>query len=85
MITETKWLRFEPQPQPSGRKTSIWKVVAREGGETLGKVAWWGPWRQYVFFPEHEALLLFNRTCLRDLADFCDIATTMYREAIKAK
>ena len=72
MRLETKWLRFHLQPQAPNRKTSRWTVYATEGGAVLGTVEWYTAWRQYVFVPESECL--FNRTCLRDLAQFCDDA-----------
>lgn len=72
MTTETKWLRFQEQPKMPGRKTSIWTVSAKESGVCLGEIAWYGPWRQYVFNPANGCL--FNRTCLRDLATFCEEA-----------
>lgn len=72
MRLETKWLRFELVRQIRPRKTSIWVVYAKEGGAELGRIEWYGAWRQYVFYP--AASCLFNRTCLRDLAQFLDDA-----------
>lgn len=72
MRLETKWLRFQLQPQPPQRKTSRWTVYAVEGDVALGRIEWYGAWRQYVFYPESDCL--FNRTCLRDLAQFLDDA-----------
>lgn len=69
VATETKWLRFAEQPKPIGRKTSRWLVFAKESGVLLGRIQWYGAWRQYVFFPQPDCL--FNRTCLLDLATFC--------------
>lgn len=60
-LAPTKYLRFEQVPNP-GRKTSVWNVISQSSGEVLGRLAWHGPCRQYVFFP--EAATLYNTDCL---------------------
>jgi hypothetical protein len=69
----SKWITFIPWPQPPDAKTKRWAVVAKEGGHKLGDIRWYGPWRQYTFQP--VAHTVFERQCLRDLADFCDNET----------
>lgn len=54
-------------PEP---KTKIWKVRNIESRVALGKIRWFGRWRQYAFFPEED--LVFEKTCLRTIADFCE-------------
>ena len=34
----------------------------------LGIVKWYGPWRQYCFFPGNNTI--FNKGCMDDIKDF---------------
>ena len=54
-------------------KTNIWAVNNRSSGGRLGMVKWYGPWRQYCFFPEPDTV--FNKGCLTIIMGF------MVREA----
>ena len=49
-------------------KTSVWSCRNNRTGGELGRVEWYGPWRQYCFFPEPTTV--FNVTCLKDIIDF---------------
>lgn len=51
-------------------KTKVWVVRNTQARVTLGFIRWFGRWRQYSFFPEPE--LVFERGCLRTIADFCE-------------
>lgn len=69
------WLTFEKVPQlDQRRKTCVWNVVSKTG-VYVGKVKWHGAWRQFAFFPEEGTL--FERGCLRSIADFCEVETIM--------
>lgn len=57
-------------PQP---KTRVWEVRNTAARVGLGYVRWFGRWRQYSFNPEAE--LVFEKTCLRAIADFCERKT----------
>ena len=59
----------------SGR-TRIWSILSDEG-VTIGSVSWFGRWRCYAFFPCMGTV--FERHCLRDLADFCEQETAKWR------
>jgi hypothetical protein len=61
---------------PSG-KTLCYVVRATDGGN-LGDVKWFGRWRCYAFFPRGEAV--FEQTCLRDIAEFCESETRRHRK-----
>jgi hypothetical protein len=39
----------------------------KSSGFVLGRIAWYRPWRQYVFFPVEETL--YNVDCLVAIAD----------------
>lgn len=64
---------------PSGR-TRCWGVMAKDGKAYLGTVRWWGAWRCYAFFP--EANTVYERTCLRDIATFCEERTRDQRQEV---
>jgi len=48
-------------------KTKLFDV-RRLGGATLGMVKWYGPWRQYTFFPAHATV--WNNDCLKAIITF---------------
>ncbi|MGH9022590.1 MAG: hypothetical protein ACRDV9_05755 [Acidimicrobiia bacterium] len=64
-------------------KTEIWNVVAKDGGTVLGEVRWFGRWTQYAFFP--NAGMVFEKTCLRDIATFCVDLTGAQRRTAHAR
>lgn len=49
-------------------KTSVYAVKSISTLETLGKIYWYGPWRQYVFEPLMETL--WSRGCMSQIEDF---------------
>lgn len=61
------YFRLATQQNP---KTSIWDVVAKDGDIVLGQVRWFGRWRGYAFFPGTQ--MVFERVCLREIADFIE-------------
>lgn len=70
MKTKYKYIQFvKLRDLP---KTTEWALLARKKDvtvdEVLGSVKWYGPWRQYSFFP--IPITVFNRTCLEDIAHF---------------
>jgi len=72
----SKWTEYgEPSVSASG-KTSIWPVLTMEGYQ-LGVVKWFGRWHQYAFYPAPDTV--FERSCLRDIARFCEDRTVEMR------
>lgn len=74
---ESKWITFHKASVTRARKTLVFLVTTKEngkpeeaGGQVLGRVSWYSPWRRYSFFPEPGTL--FESQCLRDIAAFCD-------------
>jgi hypothetical protein len=53
--------------KPRG-KTLEWFVRSKSHQDKLGEIRWYGPWRQYCFFPESE--MVFSSGCLNELAEF---------------
>lgn len=66
------YIEFVFVAKSASQKTSIWTAVA-SGGEPLGTVKWFGRWRCYAFFPDTNTV--FEKTCLRDIAQFCEERT----------
>ena len=50
-------------------KTSKWQIINNRSNSSLGIVKWYGPCRQYCFFP-HDLELVFSAGCLNDIKDF---------------
>ncbi len=73
-----KWITLAAAEVQKGTRTLRWKVLTLEGA-LLGHVQWFARWRGYAFFPDAETV--FEETCLRDLADFCEQATRDHVEA----
>jgi hypothetical protein len=63
-----KWIEFLESSVNIGRKTKIFLVRNKEHGSYIGEVKWYGPWRQYSFFPSPNCV--FERQCLMDIAHF---------------
>lgn len=46
-------------------KTKIVGIWSKKSDDRLGLIKWYGPWRQYAFFPENNTI--FNTECLNDI------------------
>jgi hypothetical protein len=68
-ITETtakaEYTLFQRGPYTSSL-TERWAVLTLRR-ERLGGIGWYGPWRQYVFYPATESL--FSKGCMDDIAE----------------
>lgn len=64
----TRYITFTPG-HPHG-----WVITNNRSGETIGYVVWYPAWRQYCFRADLEAI--WNKDCLRTIADFCERRTT---------
>ncbi len=62
-----KYLHFIQVENP-GRKTSIWECRNNRSQATLGLVKWYGPWRQYCYYPTVQAV--YSPGCMDDMAHF---------------
>ena len=79
-MADSKWIDFlERPPNP---KTRLWRVVSKKGGDSLGRIEWYGPWRKYAFEP-HESTV-YEEDCLRDIAAFVEARTREHRERANA-
>lgn len=66
-------------PVSPGSVTRKFALRSRQSGSLLGYVKWFVYWRQYCFFPSGFAV--FDKTCLREIAEFCEHATNERRAA----
>lgn len=78
---ETEYLRVVLMSDTG--KTKRWGVRSVRHGDVLGEVRWYGPWRQYVFFPGDATI--WNKGCLEDVNRFLDQAMADYRLEKKAR
>jgi hypothetical protein len=75
-----KWCAFRELPPQEGTKTKSWVLVTTYGEPlALGTVKFFPRWRQYSFFPLPETI--YERSCLRSIADFCEARTREWRKA----
>lgn len=79
----SKWIDFKLQPKNPERKTNLWVVYTKDGRMDLGHVEWFSRWRCYVFFPSMDTV--FERDCLRDIANFIEQQTKDYKETISRR
>jgi len=83
---EPKYVRFELEGSSKSGKTQVWKVQTKDGNVLLGHVRWYSPWRCYSFFVSSgggEFELVFEKTCLRDIASFCENQTLRHRGGLE--
>ena len=66
----TSYVEFGIVGSGASGKTLLWEVWTVGGAEKLGIVSWFGRWRCYAFFPDNRTV--YERRCLRDIADFCE-------------
>ena len=71
------YMDFVLQEQDPGRKTEKWKALSVQGSCELGIVSFHPAWRKYVFWPEKNTI--FDPACLRELADFVEKRTVLWR------
>lgn len=64
-----KYIHFELVDMPN-RKTSVFLCRNNSSKAILGQIKWYGPWRQYCFFPNDLAETVFNVACLQDICHF---------------
>jgi len=61
----TKYMTFVKVGQKP--KTSEWHIVNNESGFVLGRISWYGTWRQYVVDTSEAT---FNNGCLDTISQF---------------
>lgn len=61
-------------------KKPVYRIFNIKHGSQLGMIAWYNPWRQYIFTTREG--VVFNRTCLQDIIEFLEfeIPLLIHRE-----
>ena len=62
-----KFFDVVEEPLIGSRKTHEYSVVNRHGDYEIGRIAWYGEWRQFCFFPAEETV--WSDGCLADVRD----------------
>ena len=75
------WIKFEPTGCSKSGKTKVYEVIPKDGGGSLGRIAWYAPWHKYAFFP--SSYTIFEQDCLRDIADFCERQTFEHKNPME--
>lgn len=75
LYKETKWLRFYIVDRKP--KTLVLHVI-NTNAQFLGKIGWFGAWRQYVY--ESEDGIIYNNGCLQDIAEVCTELNKAHKE-----
>lgn len=71
------YLNFVLHGTTASGLTNKWRVHnINDDRNILGWVAWYGPWRKYVF---NAGGALFDAKCLREIADFCESQTKEHK------
>lgn len=65
-MDESTYLRFERDQTRETGTTQVWLVISSRHGNVLGRISWFGRWRQYAFHPEPDTV--WNVACLADVA-----------------
>jgi hypothetical protein len=66
-MTEGAWITFK-EGDSTGKKTKVFGVFAKTDDSLIGYVKWYGPWRQYAFYPGTNTV--YERQCLMDITKF---------------
>lgn len=66
MKTKYKFIHFVCIKQ--NPKTAVWSCRNNRSDGQLGVIGWYGPWRQYCFFPNISTV--FNVGCMEDINHF---------------
>ena len=65
----------------SGKPTKRWNILSYSSCALLGRIGWYGAWRQYAFFPAEKTI--FNSDCLDALQVFLDEANAEHKNKVK--
>ena len=65
-MIDSKYMEFDKVGDTG--KTEIWNILSKSSSFILGQVKWYGPWRQYCFFPSPNSV--FNPTCMLNINAF---------------
>ncbi len=67
--------------QKRKHKTDIWIIKNKVEGCSVGKIKWYGAWRQYCFEPFRDTV--FSGGCLLEIQEFLARENDAWRERKK--
>lgn len=70
-----KYLIFKQIPYEG--KTKRFEVISKLHGNILGRISWYGAWRQYIFSPSYPTV--WNNNCLKDIINFLEQLRKNYK------
>ena len=73
---ETKYMNFVLIGDTG--KTQIWDIHSKSSGAILGRIKWYGPWRQYCLFPSPECV--FNISCMNEISGMLEKLNSLQRK-----
>ncbi|KKM98775.1 hypothetical protein LCGC14_1154540 [marine sediment metagenome] len=80
-MIESKYIEFDKIGDTG--KTEIWNILSKKSQFILGKISWYGHWRQYCFFPSPNCI--FNVGCLSDISKMVDLLMSERRKNKKGE
>jgi hypothetical protein len=73
MKTKYKYIEMIEVTDVPPDELPYWSVINSKHKAELGRISWYWMWRQKVFFPNRDSILVFfSSDCLRDIADFIE-------------
>lgn len=69
-MAEKSWIKIKQTVKGARPSQNKWGVRHKDSDTLLGKIAWYNPWRQYVFEP--EMCTVFSAGCQHDIGNFLD-------------
>ncbi len=75
LVRVYEFFKAVAEPLQPGRKTVDFQIVNMRSGALIGMVRWYGPWRQYVLFP--EPMTVWSKGCLADIQDVITIGNAL--------
>ena len=69
-------------PAPPKPKTKVWWVINKYDDGQLGWIGWFPRWRCYSFWVKPDTV--YEKTCLREIAQFCEDQTKQHKEMLHA-
>ena len=69
MNTKFEFIHFVQRPTKSpAAVTTAWACLNNRTNDQLGTIAWYGPWRQYCYWPIGTEV--YSKGCLSDIEAF---------------
>jgi hypothetical protein len=77
-----KYMGIREIPPMKGKKTPTYDIYELAGGTPLGRIAWYGAWRSFCFYPAYQTV--FDAGCTQRIVDWLEEINIHYKEQKKA-